>query len=396
MPHDAAKRYTVSLTRALSYDRDLIRSAMARAISLLQAPHTLIKPGMRVLLKPNLLSSHHPDKAITTHPEVIRAVIEIVKDCGATPFIGDSPCTRRNSIEFLWKITGVEDVCKETGAIPINFESAGTLKVRNGKPPLLASRILDQVDLVISLPKFKTHTLTIISCAIKNLFGLVPGYLKTYLHKVNPTPRQISEVLVDILEFVRPALTVVDAVVGLEGDGPGPSGTPRQVGLLIAGTNAVAVDTVCCYLMGIAPETVRMIELAHARGLGPMRVQEIEILGERLKEVVPPVFRLPRAALARSLSDRLSWLIKRISLLRHVSDGVSKVIQPIFWIRPRFIENCIGCGECVSNCPVHAISLSNRKAMLNEQKCIECMCCVEVCPQKAIELHGSFLARRLL
>jgi uncharacterized protein (DUF362 family) len=370
----------VALERCPSYEPKTVRTAVENAVNAIGGFGRFVSTGARVLVKPNLLSAQPPEKAITTNPAVLRAVLELVLEAGGKPFVGDSPSSHKGGAEYLWSRTGLLPVCRDLGIELVRFE-ADTVNIRaaDGKHELCLARAARQADIIISLPKFKTHSLTLLTCAVKNMFGVVPGYCKTTYHFDYPGPEEFADMLVSVFVSVRPALSIVDAVIGMEGNGPGSGGRPRYVGLVIAGTDAVAIDTVCAHLMGLPPQRVLTTKLAARRGLGTADLSAIRVIGPRLDDAKPPRYRLP------------------IGLpLRLLPSGLMRIVERLLWIRPSFRPNCRKCGECSSKCPANAIRLVDRKPMLIDSKCIRCLCCLEACPYDAIAMKYSFLAGTFL
>ncbi|MDQ7779548.1 MAG: DUF362 domain-containing protein [Planctomycetota bacterium] len=331
-------------------------------------------PGKTVLVKPNLLVPQPPEKAITTHPLVLKSVLQLVQEAGGRPLVGDSPSAHKAGHERLWTKTGMLGVCNELGVELVRFESE-TVTVKAGQRMLCLSARALNADAIVSVPKFKTHALTLMTCAIKNLYGVVPGYSKTAYHMEYSDPVDFAELLVSIFERARPALTVVDAVIGLQGNGPSSGGRPRHVGLIIAGTDAVAIDAVCAHLMGFGENDVMTTNIAARRGLGVKDLAHIRIDGPPLESVKPQKYLLPIGVPMRILPA-----------------GITRIAERLLWIRPSFRQNCRRCGECSSKCPAGAIRVVDGRPDLISGKCIECLCCLEACPHDAVAMKYSFLA----
>lgn len=330
-----------------------------------------VKPGQRVLLKPNLLTDRRPEQAVTTHPELIRAVIRSVKATGGRPFVGDSP-SNVAKIEKVWDTTGIRTVCNEEDTPLVTFEKAGSTPFTvDGIEFNIAKPVLE-ADVIINLPKAKTHVLTILTCAVKNLYGVVPGFQKSGLHKSHPDIRSFARLLAAINGKVRPQLHIVDAIQAMDGDGPS-AGKPFNLGFVAASANAVAVDATLCRIIGVNPDIAAGLPESASLGLGPTAESDIEILGTPLKDIVPHGFRVPGTIRSRLIPATLVHMIGRF-----------------LWIRPRFTEQCIACGLCVKACPMQALSLvGTPRPVLTPAKCIGCCCCHEVCPQKAVQMKQS-------
>jgi NAD-dependent dihydropyrimidine dehydrogenase PreA subunit len=228
---------------------------------------------------------------------------------------------------------------------------------------------------VVSLPKLKTHFLTILTGALKNGLGLIPGLAKAEFHRLAPHPDDFAELLVDLAPALQPAFTFVDAVVGLEGDGPA-SGEVRPFGLVVAGANGAAVDVVLARLCGFEPEEVPTVRLSLARGLAPAE-PEVVLLGLRETDLI-----FDDVAAPGSL-----WL-------RHLPRPVLRFAGKQFVIRPVVRgEACTGCGRCVESCPVGAARMEGERATIDPAKCIQCLCCYETCADEAVYLRPSRAAR---
>ncbi|MGB8656345.1 MAG: DUF362 domain-containing protein [Candidatus Zixiibacteriota bacterium] len=369
----------VSIVRCGDYTHDNVRTAVKTSLDHLGGLARFVKKDQTVLIKPNLLSAKDPSRAITTHPTVVQAVVEEVQRLGAIPILGDSPGGVDRGIVRVWENTKLSEVAAQTGAKLVAFESAGVCAktTPDGKTYFIAKPVLD-ADVVISLAKLKTHTLTLMTCAVKNMFGSIPGFRKAEYHKEATKPKDFAEVLVDIFSLTKPHLTLVDAVVCMDGDGPS-SGDPKYAGLLFSGTDAVALDMVAAKIMGFKEGEIDTTSVARKRGLGPKSFDQIEIRGENLSQLPLPKFVLP--------SNRLMKLIP---------DLLVKLVAPLVWVRPNILDgNCINCNICVENCPTKTIHPGDKRPYFDYANCINCMCCHELCPQKAVYLEKSRIAKRI-
>jgi uncharacterized protein (DUF362 family)/Pyruvate/2-oxoacid:ferredoxin oxidoreductase delta subunit len=369
----------VSIVRCGDYTHDNVRTAVRTSLDYLGGLARFVKKDQTVLIKPNLLSAKDPSRAITTHPTVVRAVVEEVQRLGAIPILGDSPGGVDRGIVRVWENTKLSEVAGQTGTKLVAFESAGVCAKTTpaGKTYFIAKPVLD-ADVIISLAKLKTHTLTLMTCAVKNMFGSIPGFRKAEYHKEATKPKDFAEVLVDIFSLTKPHLTLVDAVVCMDGDGPS-SGDPKYAGLLFSGTDAVALDLVAAKIMGFKEGEIDTTSVARKRGLGPKSLDQIEIRGENLSQLPLPKFVLP--------SNRYMKLIP---------DLLIKLVAPLVWVRPNILDgNCINCNICVENCPTKTIHQGDKRPYFDYANCINCMCCHELCPQKAVYLEKSRIAKRI-
>jgi uncharacterized protein (DUF362 family)/Pyruvate/2-oxoacid:ferredoxin oxidoreductase delta subunit len=364
----------ISVVKCDTYKPYAIEQAIRRSLDLLGGIVFFVKPGSRVLVKPNLLMSKGPEYAITTHPEVVRAVIHILKEIDCRVILGDGPSVWDQYIENVdevYEITGIKKIAQDEGVELVNFDKR---RMRD-KFPL--TTWLDECDYLINLPKFKTHGLTLITGGIKNLFGLVSGTYKTELHKDYFKPSEFVKVLADIYQEAHPALTIIDGILAMEGDGPGTSGKPRQLGLLLAGSDCVALDTVMAKIMGIKHQEVLSTKEAAMRGLGEGDLNKIKIEGEDIDKLNIRPFILPQASHLDKLPDVFKSLAKRLIK---------------YW--PYSLRaKCTRCGHCVKICPEKCIRLTKNGIIFDYKKCIACFCCQESCPAAAISVKKSLLAK---
>jgi len=348
-----------------------VQEAVEQVLAPLGGIGAFIKPGQSVLIKPNLLTAREPEKAVTTHPEVVRAIIRIVRKQGAEPSVADSP-SNVTRLEELWTRTGFRALCDQEEVPLLNLEKEGSTPFTvNGISFSVAQPFL-KADVVINVPKVKTHVLTIFTGAVKNMYGTVPGFQKTALHKAYPTPPQFGDLMAAIFSKVKPTLSIVDGIVGMDGDGPS-GGDPVKLGFLAASADAVALDHVLCSLLGIDVHGVPYFKPLRDLGLGESDLTLIDVLGTPVAEVTPKSFRVPGTMRGRLIPG---WLVR--------------ILGPLVWIRPYFTDRCVSCGVCVRSCPVDALTIApKQKPVLSPQRCIGCCCCHEVCPAKAIMMNQS-------
>ncbi|MFH1848059.1 MAG: DUF362 domain-containing protein [Candidatus Omnitrophota bacterium] len=372
----------VSLVRCKSYSRDEVGASVRKALDLIGGLGSFIKKGERVLLKPNILSPSEPDKGIDTHPEVVRAVALLVKEAGAIPVVGDSPGGYHlNFIENVYAKSGIKAVCDEEGIELVKFDKA--VLVENKGPSAscglkhipIAKEAL-RADKIISLPKMKTHSLTVLTGAVKNMFGAVVGLHKVECHKMAPNADDFAKILIDVYGAVRPHLAVMDGVVAMEGFGPATGGTLKDMGLILASPDAVALDSVFARIAGAAPESLKTLSLAQKRGLG--RIRDVEIKGESL-DSIPSGFELPGVDLSAKLPSFISRPIARFIKFYPYIDRVK----------------CVKCRMCAKSCPASAITIDDKISGIDYKKCISCMCCSEVCAYNAVFIKRGLLTKLL-
>ena len=323
----------------------------------------------RVLIKPNVLRASEAKEGIVTHPAVLRAVVEKVEIMGpASIVVGDNPgIFGYGANEESFKKTGLMEAAKgyyqnignDSQKVDFNPDFMSTVSI--------SQAVLD-ADIIISLPKFKTHGLTVITGAIKNSYGFLPGAQKAKLHKAAGSAERFHEMLVDVFRLRVPDLFLVDAVVGMEGNGPA-SPDLRNIGLILASDNAVALDGVIATMMGCEPGRLRFLQKAKELGLGNYDLSTIELIGE-LRQL--PDFKLPPLGGEANLkNESIQTGLHSRTLLRPQAD-------------PKL---CTGCGTCIDQCPVSALSMSDHLPRVDADACITCFCCQEICPEKAITLR---------
>jgi len=367
---------SVSLIRCDRYDPSLVAERVHAALDLLGGMDRYARKGQKVLLKPNMLSAKEPEHGITTHPAVLEAVVREVQRTGAAAFIGDSPSNATRGIRHFWEKTGYLDVAERTGAELVNFEAAGTYARKSGETTFYISKSVLDADVVVNIPKLKTHGMTLFTGVIKNLYGVLPGFQKTAFHSQFWHPDDFSRLLAGLYGCVRPALHVMDGIVGMEGNGPS-TGILRKTGLILAGDDGVALDAVACHLMGFKPGEVDAVRFAGEMGLGETRLDHISVRGESLAGARLAGFALP--------SNRLMKLVPGM-LVRWASHFI--------WVRPYTdLARCTRCGVCVQSCPVHAIRMEDGGPVTDYGLCINCMCCNESCPEEAVFQKMSWLTR---
>lgn len=265
----------ISVSKCDSYQREAVEKAVNDCLENLGGISKYVKKGDHVLIKPNILLAKEPEKAITTHPTVIGAIIKAVKQAGGVPFVGDSPGGFAGNVGRHWKVTGIEKVCNQLNTEILNFEASGVYERDvNGFKYHIARPVLD-MDFVINVPKIKTHGLTTFTCAVKNMYGAIPGLTKVNYHEEAPGPSEFSNLVVDIYALTKPDMNIVDGIIGMDGSGPS-SGNPKDLNLILASTDGVAIDSYVCHILGKDPVDVDTNKIAHERGLGEAKISNIE------------------------------------------------------------------------------------------------------------------------
>ncbi len=376
----------VSLAAVPGYDDfPLLLSRLREALQALGGMEAFVQPGQRVLLKVNLVAPSRPEQAVTTHPEVLRAVIRLVQEAGGIAWVGDGPGV--GDTRTAMTVGGLLAVVQEEGAEMLEFAETAlfeNLSNRVGKR-LSLCRQLQECQVLISLPKLKTHVQMAFTGALKNQFGLIPGSAKGQMHFRFQDRNRLADYLLDINRTARPALAIMDAIVGMEGPGPS-GGTPRSIGALLVGADLAAVDVVACALIGLDPELNPLNLAARRAGYGATRLGEIRLAGASLEELRVPDYKLVQAPVN---------ILRILPLPGPVLRWLRRQLSP----RPSIIKSkCILCRRCETGCPVSPSAIHPDAAPgqeITEATCIRCYCCHEFCPVKAIDLRKSRLDRYL-
>lgn len=380
-PKKGAERHArVALLRCRDYDAGRVGKAVGSAIDEIGGIDRFVRKGDRVLLKANLLVGRPVEKAVTTHPEVVRAVVKLVKKAGGIPTIGDSPALG-SAVKVASKC-GIADVAKAEKVEVIDFNRP--VEVDNPSETKFKKFKIDQsvldADVVINLPKLKTHGQMMLTLGVKNMFGVVPGTRKTQWHLAAGTDQMhFARMLVDLYRKVSPELTLMDGVIAMEGNGP-QSGDIRKLGVVVASEDAVALDAVICEMVGLRRDRMPTAAAAEEMGVGQTRLENISVVGEPLEDCRVANFTLPEAGHLMGffppfLRDPMrNWLTTR------------PVLDPSL---------CQMCLICVKNCPAKVISARNDTLRFDLNQCIRCFCCQEMCPEGAITVDIGPLAKLL-
>lgn len=396
---------TVSILKCGEYSLPLLEDTISKSFDNIGGIEKYIKPGDKVLLKLNLVMKKRPDEAVTTHNIFAQALASVVIRAGGVVTIADSPGGLYNpsALRGVYKVCGMDEVAKNTGAM-LNFDTGFTqveypqgVQVK-GFP--IINPVLD-ADVIINVPKLKTHMMTFYSGAVKNMYGAIPGVYKAEYHYTLPQAQDFCNMLVDLCGCTKPTLTFMDAIWGMEGQGPS-SGVPRFFGAVLASDNPYALDTIATNMVGITPDEALTVKHSIQRGLCNM-FEDISLVGDNIDDL--RVFDLDKPPISTKLFAKMplpKWLVRYVESL----------IAPI----PKFDKStCVGCGECVTCCPAKALSITNvdshygdtvdspqnksansRRVVLQKKKCIRCFCCQELCPKKAVEAKRSWIMRVLM
>ncbi len=357
----------VGVAKCPRYEYPLIKKTLDTIVEATNFPDCR---GKYVLVKPNVLSDAPKEKNITTNPLVVKAVIEILKEKGAGRIIcGDSPGLPGAS--FRAKVCGIADVCGEEGVEWVDFLSSPVEHILPSGIKINVTHYIDEVDIVISVSKMKTHQLMLATGSVKNMFGIVPGLNKSPLHLKARSPEAFSEVILDIYSIHKPEYSVMDAVISMEGAGPA-NGTLRQTGLLLGSASAPALDRAEALIMGYKAKDVPLLAALEKREKGST-------------EGVYPLLDPEAIAIHdfRRVPVKKRGLISALILpyfSRHGERGMTRVRkEPVF-----DSARCRQCRKCIEICPAGALKLTEKKVVINSERCIRCYCCHEMCPFDAI------------
>ena len=353
-----------------------------------------VEPGEKIVLKVNLLRKAPPDEAVSTHPAVVAEVARMTKAAGGKALIADSPGAgfrfTEKVLQGIYEETGMVQAAKDSGAElnsdftfePVSFSEGDLVKRFE-----VISAVL-KADGVLNLCKLKTHSFMLMTGAVKNNFGVIPGLSKPGYHAKLMDTGRFAGMLLDLSRLVAPRLSIMDAVVGMEGDGPG-TGDPRRIGLLLGSTSPLALDVVAGEIIGLPREKNPILLEAEKRGLSPCRLGEVALVGGDLDALRIPDYKFPPTIYTGTgMAGHLTWWQKLMAPL--FKDGLT--------LKPHVSKKkCVACAACYEACPMGAITMEKGHekayARIDDDKCIRCYCCHEMCAEEAIRLKGSFMYR---
>jgi uncharacterized protein (DUF362 family)/Pyruvate/2-oxoacid:ferredoxin oxidoreductase delta subunit len=367
---------SVSIVQCSDYDRERVSEKVKEAVDLLGGMAAFIKPGEKVLIKPNLLRARPPEAAVTTHPAIVRAVIRLVHQQGGIALVGDSPGL--GEARDVLKRAGILTVMEEEGATIADFTESIRVKGQGQFQHFEIAKAAVEADAIINLPKLKTHGMMVMTGAVKNMFGCIPGKKKVQWHfNAGIDHDSFARMLVELSALLKPRLTIIDAITAMEGNGPS-SGDPRSIGLILAGQDSVALDVVSGMIVGLSLSQLPVIRAARAAGIGEASIDQIRILGESVAHVTVKNFRIPPLTHAE-------WPIP---------EWARRCLKDALTTRPVINRSlCNRCGICQKDCPTEAIGEEDDGMIIHYRNCIRCFCCQEFCPQGAITVGKGWLLR---
>lgn len=376
----------VSLRSCNSYKYEEVKSQVDKLINDLGGLEKYIKRDSKVFIKLNLVIKKKPDEVATTHPMVLKVIAEKLLELGCKVIVGDSPGGpyTKSSLKGVYKTCGIEEVCEELG-IELNYDIS-EVKVENPNGKILkymtVIKPIVDADHVINICKLKTHAMATFTGGVKNLFGVIPGVSKAEYHFKMPEVVDFTEALVDICSYVSPSLTIMDGVIGMEGEGP-TAGVPRKIGVLLGSESPYAIDVVACNIINLDPNKVPTIQRCVEREFIEKDFSDVCVLGERLEDKVIKNFKISSN---RSISFLRGIVPKSVEIFVNKKIAGKPVIN---------YKECVKCGECSRVCPPKVISMENKGPVINLDHCIRCFCCHELCPKKAVDLKRPFVFRFL-
>lgn len=375
------ENYDVAVVRCKTYNVEAVKPALEEAVNAVNGLD-FVMPGMKIIIKPNLVSFKKPDAAATTHPALLEALVEMLLARGADVTIGDSP-GGPHSLPLLNRVytaTGMDRLEKLGAKLNRNMNEK-TVDFPEGKvlKNFTYTEYLDEADAIIDFCKLKSHGMLGMSAAVKNLFGTIPGLKKPEVHYKFQNDAEFADMLVDLNEYFKPRLAICDAVVGMEGNGP-TAGTPRQIGAIIASKSTYYADVVGAELIGMNIDGLPTLQAAYERGFAPASSKNLRVYGD-IRALTVDDFKAPPV---RGLS-----FMRKGNVLHFISKAA---LEHKPTLKTRL---CVGCGECARMCPAKAIGMKNKKPHINREKCIRCFCCQEFCPRAAMVAHRPLAAKVL-
>lgn len=370
----------VSVAKLKEYKSKDIYTAVKKCLDLLGGLESIFRPRSKIFVKINHLSPPSPpERGIVTHPSFTREVLRLLKEFDHKVTVGDDIQSEKED-GFL--ISGYCQVCNELDIPLVNLKEKGFREILcQGKllEKTYISPLLLETDYILNLPKLKTHSLTIYTGAVKNMFGIIPYGLRLKYHRLYVKNEVFSQMLVDLFSFAPPHLSIMDGVMAMEGEGPS-GGNVRNVGVILASLDAIALDAVAAKIVGLDPMKVFTTLHAHDRGLGVGKIENIEIVGEKLKEIQVKNFKHSAVALSFFRSKLPSFLYA------YFQDQLTLIPEIVR-------DKCTACMECINICPKGTARFDAGFAWIDKKICIHCMCCHEVCRFQAIKLRQRPLGK---
>ena len=377
--------YQVSAIGCDSYNENEVYSAISQALEVIGGLDN-IKQGTKVAIKANLVTFMKPDRAATTHPVMLCQLVKMLKQRGAEVVIGDSPGGIYTAafVGRVYAATGMNEVVKVGASLNDDYSQAeATFEDAKIAKQFTYTAFLDKADVIINFCKLKSHGMMGMSAAVKNMFGTIPGTIKPEYHFKYPDQMDFANMLVDLNEYFKPCLNIVDGVIGMEGNGP-TQGNPRKIGVVLASKSPYLIDRVCTHIIGMNADEVPTVKASVERNLCPENLNDIKIFGD------VNIFVVPDFDIIKVSKNLQFYGNSAFGKLR------GKLFEACLSSKPVLKSSqCVGCNECGKICPAKAITMVKGKAKIERDKCIKCFCCQEFCPKGAMKVGRTLIAKLL-
>jgi uncharacterized protein (DUF362 family)/Pyruvate/2-oxoacid:ferredoxin oxidoreductase delta subunit len=370
-------------------DYQQVKDKLPQLLEMMGGVGRLVKQGETIILKPNLLLAADPERVVSTHPSLVSSLGTLFHDHKVKAVLADSPGSgyayNPRILDRVYRKCGMKEAA-QAGQVQLNYDTSHKIVSFDKGNLIKRFEIISPVlnaDTVINLCRLKTHSFMSMSGAVKNNFGVIPGRLKLGYHAALKEPNRFAEMLLDLADVINPRLSIMDAVMGMEGNGP-TGGSPKPVGYLLASASQLALDVVAGEIMGLSREQNPILRAAEKRGMMPTCIEDVSLVGEDRQSLRVENYRLPDTI--------TSWIgFRGIPLF--VLKFLESFLKQGSSLKPEINRNkCIGCGACRDACPLQIIHIdSERKARIDHHGCIRCYCCHEMCTENAVELHKGFL-----
>lgn len=380
------KYEAVSVVRCTTYEHAAVKQALLEVLAPLGGLEW-VRPDMKIAIKANLVSGHHPDTAVTTHPALLGALCDLLTERGAEVVVGDSPGGLWNAAFLNRVYHGAKmETVEEYGAKlnrDFSEKDAAYPEAVQAKS-FRYTGYLDSADVIINCCKLKSHGMMGLSNAAKNLFGTIPGTIKPEYHYRYPNPNDFADMIVDLDSYFHPVLHISDAILAMEGNGP-TQGTPRSMNAILASRCPHCLDLCAARMIGQGIEDVPTLQAAYRRELIPASVDDLTVYGD-LDSFVVSDFSVIRNHNSHLFCKKDTWF----------DHTKANIAEACLSARPAVNrKECIGCRKCADICPAKAIVMKDRIPVIDRKKCIKCFCCQEFCPKGAMKVKRTVIARIL-
>jgi len=372
------KNSIVSITECECYEYEKVYNSVKEALDNLGGISKYVKKGDKVVIKPNLIMMKKPEFCATTHPYVLKAVLMLLKELGADVTIAESPggLYKEKILDATYTVCGIKKVAEEMG-VKLNYDLSYenvTFEVNGNKRNAEIIKPILDADVIINLPKLKTHVMSNYTGGVKNLYGTVPGITKANYHFKYSDKGEFFSFVTDLTSYLKPMLTIMDAVDIMEGDGP-TNGTPRHLGLILASENPFNVDLAGHSLIGFKEDDIHTSRLGREYGFQPDNVDDLNVIGVNYKDYIIMDIKKPNVHTS-TFDEKIPKFLRK---------PLKKYLTPY----PKFLKNrCVKCGSCVTVCPASTLKIGEKTPeFIDKSKCIRCYCCHEMCPKDAVHLR---------